>query len=165
MKIFQPIVTSSLSVQSTVTAPAFSGSLYGTASWAESSSYAINAINAQSGSNFTVTNTLHVANTATNVQSALSTIVGSNNIYSTPTGSYTAFFGKYTIHKSTNARAGEFMAVWNDALPAVYTDTSTTDVGNTSDISFTATLVGNDIQINADALSSGWTVKMLGTFI
>jgi hypothetical protein len=165
MRIFQPIVTSSLNVQDTVTAVAFSGSLYGTASWAHSSSNAINAINAQSSSNFTVTNTLHVANTATNVQSALSTVVGSNNIYNTPTGSYTAFFGKYTIHKSTNARAGEFIAVWNDALPAVYTDTSTTDIGNTADISFAATLVGSDIQVNANALSSGWTVKMLGTFI
>ena len=165
MKIFQPIVTASLYVQDTVTATAFTGSLYGTASWAVSSSKAINAINAQSSSNFTVTNTLHIDGSATNVQSALSTIVGSNNIYSTPTGSYTAFFGKYTIHKSTNARAGEFMAVWNDSLPAVYTDVSTTDIGNTTDISFTATLVGNDIQVNADALSSGWTVKMLGTFI
>lgn len=165
MRIFQPIVTSSLNVQDTVTAVAFSGSLYGTASWAISSSHAINAINAESSSNFTVTSTLHITDTATRVQSALSTIVGSNNIYSTPTGSYTAFFGKYTIYNGTNARAGEFIAVWNDALPATYTDVSTTDVGNTSDITLTATLVGNDIQVNADALSSGWTVKMLGTFI
>jgi hypothetical protein len=57
------------------------------------------------------------------------------------------------------------MTVWNDTLPVVYTDVSTTDIGNTSDISFTATLIGNDIQVNADALSSGWTIKMLGTFI
>ena len=165
MRIFQPIVTSSLNVQDTVTAVAFSGSLYGTASWAVSSSNAVNAINAQSSSNFTVTNTLKIDDTAINVQSALSTVVGSNNIYNTPTSSYTTFFGKYTIYKNTNARAGEFMAVWNDALPVVYTDTSTTDIGNTSDITLTATLVGSDIQVNADALSSGWTVKMLGTFI
>jgi hypothetical protein len=165
MRIFQPIVTSSLNVQDTVTAVAFTGSLYGTASWAHSSSYATNAINAQSSSNFTVTNTLKIDDTAINVQSALSTVVGSNNIYNTPTGSYTAFFGKYTIYKNTNARAGEFMAVWNDALPVVYTDTSTTDIGNTADITLTATLVGSDIQVNANALSSGWTVKMLGTFI
>ena len=165
MKIFQPIVTSSLSVQSTVTAPAFSGSLHGTASWAVSSSNAIKAINAQSSSNFTVTNTLSVDGSATNVRTVLSSIVGSNNLYSTPTGSYTAFFGKYTAYKSANARAGEFMAVWNDNLPVVYTDTSTTDVGNTADISFVAALVGNDIQVNANAASSGWTIKMLGTFI
>lgn len=165
MKIFQPIVTSSLSVQDTVTATAFSGSLYGTASWAASSSNAINAINAESSSNFVVTSTLSIDGTKTDVHSVLSTIVGSNNLYTVPTGSYTAFFGKYTAYKSTNARAGEFIAVWNDALPVVYTDVSTTDIGNTSDISFTATLVGNDIQVNADALSSGWTVKMLGTFI
>ena len=165
MRIFQPIVTSSLSVQDTVTAVAFSGSLYGTSSWAVSSSHAINATNAESSSNFTVTNTLRIDGSATNIQSTLSTIVGSNNIYSTPTGSFTAFFGKYTIYKSTNARAGEFITVWNDSLPVTYTDVSTTDIGNTSDISFTSALIGNDIQVNADALSSGWTVKMLGTFI
>jgi hypothetical protein len=165
MRIFQPIVTSSLSVQDTVTATTFSGSLYGTASWAVSSSHAINAINAQSSSNFTVTNTLKIDGSETNVHTVLSTIVGSNNLYTIPTGSYTAAFGKYTIYNGTNARAGEFMTVWNDTLPVVYTDTSTTDIGNTSDISFTATIVSGEIQVNADALSSGWYVKMLATFI
>ena len=165
MRIFQPIVTSSLNVQDTVTAAAFSGSLYGTASWAVSSSNAVNAINAQSSSNFTVTNTLRIDGSETNIHTVLSTIVGSNNLYTIPTGSYTAAFGKYTIYNGTNARAGEFMTVWNDTLPVVYTDTSTTDVGNTSDISFTATIVSGEIQVNADALSSGWYVKMLATFI
>jgi len=165
MRIFQPIVTSSLNVQNTVTAVAFSGSLYGTASWAVSSSNAINAINAQSSSNFTVTNTLRIDGSETNVHTVLSTIVGSNNLYTLPTGSYTAAFGKYTIYKGANARAGEFITVWNSNLPVVYTDTSTTDIGNTSDISFTATIVSGEIQVNADALSSGWYVKMLATFI
>jgi hypothetical protein len=165
MKIFQPTVTSSLSVQDTVTAIAFTGSFYGTASWAESSSYAINAINAQSSSNFIVTNTLAIDGSATNVQSVLSTIVGSNNLYTVATGSYTAAFGKYTIHKGTNARAGDFITAWNDSLPVVYTDTSTTDIGDTSDITLTSALVGSSIQINAVALSSGWTIKMLTTFI
>jgi hypothetical protein len=165
MRIFQPIVTSSLNVQDTVTAVAFSGSLYGTASWAISSSNAINAINAQSSSNFIVTNTLKIDESETNIHTVLSTIVGSNNLYTIPTGSYTAAFGKYTIYNGTNARAGDFMTVWNDTLPVVYTDTSTTDIGNTSDISFTATIVSGEIQVNADALSSGWYVKMLATFI
>jgi hypothetical protein len=165
MRIFQPIVTSSLNVQDTVTAVAFSGSLYGTASWAVSSSNAVNAINAQSSSNFTVTNTLKIDGSETNVHTVLSTIVGSNNLYTLPTGSYTAAFGKYTIYKGANARAGDFITVWNSNLPVVYTDTSTTDIGNTSDISFTATIVSGEIQVNADALSSGWYVKMLATFI
>jgi hypothetical protein len=165
MRIFQPIVTSSLNVQDTVTAVAFSGSLYGTASWAISASHAINAINAQSSSNFTVTNTLKIDGSETNVHTVLSTTVGSNNLYTIPTGSYTAAFGKYTIYKGANARAGEFITAWNSNLPVVYTDTSTTDIGNTSDISFTATIVSGEIQVNADALSSGWYVKMLATFI
>jgi len=164
MKIFQPIVTASLHVQDTVTAVTFSGSLYGTASWAVSSSHVVNATNAESSSNFVVTNTLYVDNTATNVRSVLSTIVGSNNLYTVPTGSYTAVFGKYTLHNGANARAGEFMTVWNNTS-VTYTDTSVTDVGNTNDIVFTSTIVTGDIQINAIAATSGWVVKMIATFI
>jgi hypothetical protein len=165
MRIFQPIVTSSLNVSDTVTAVAFTGSLHGTASWAYSSSNAINAINAESSSYFTVTNTLKVDKSETNIHTVLSTVVGSNNLYTIPTGSYTAAFGKYTIYNGANARAGDFITVWNSSMPVVYTDTSTTDIGNTADISFTATIVNGEIKVDADALSSGWYVKMLATFI
>lgn len=164
MKIFQPIVTSSLSVQDTVTATAFSGSLHGTASWAESSSYATNAINAESSSYFVVTNTLAIDGSATNVRSVLSAIVGSNNLYTVTTGSYTAAFGKYTLHNGANARAGEFMTVWN-GTSVTYTDTSVTDVGNTVDVTFSSVIVNSEIEINAVAASSGWTVKMIATFL
>ena len=57
------------------------------------------------------------------------------------------------------------MTVWNDALTPTYTDTSTPDIGNTSDITFSSTLVGGNVQINAGAASSGWTVKMLITYL
>ena len=137
----------------------------GTASHALASDTAITAQTASYGSTFTVSSKLLIDNTLTDYATVLSTIVGSNNLFTQLTGSYTSAFGKYTLYKGTNARAGEFWTVWNDSLPTVYTDTSTTDIGNTTTITFSSTLVGNNVQINAVAGESGWTVKMLTTFI
>jgi hypothetical protein len=134
------------------------GSLYGTASWA------INAFTASHATNFTIDTTLTLDQTITDYASVTSTIVGTNNLFTRATGSYTAAFGKYTLYSGVNSRAGEFVTSWNDGTITYY-DNSTTDNGSTSDISFTSTVVAGNIQIRAVALSSGWTVKMLATFI
>lgn len=263
MRIFQPIVTGSLTVSGSVTAIDFTGSLYGTSSWAITASYAMNAgsggggstdtgsllvtasidptsndtiiftkgngstfnvvVNnvqsssyaltsslplqgvvtasalnstitftrgngstfnvtvAQSGSvatasyatyaetasyssNFVIQSTLALNGTLTDTAAVASTIVGSNNLFTQDTGSRTSAFCKYTIVKSNNARIGEFITVWNGTTTTYY-DNSTTDIGNTADITFQSSIVTGQIQINAIAASSGWTIKMLTTYI
>lgn len=188
------IITGSLIVTgSTTSTQGFTGSLFGTASWAGnsiSSSYALSSSYATTSSYalvaetllggvtsasyaatssysniFTVNSQLIIDSTLIDYASVNSTIVGSNNLFNQATGSYRAAFGKYTIYKGTSARAGEFMTVWNSTLPTVYSDTSTIDIGNTTDITFSSVLVGGSVQINAVAASSGWTIKMLTTFI
>jgi len=181
------VITGSLIVTgSTTSTQGFTGSLFGTASYANqalSSSYAVTASHAlvadtllgsvtsasyaataSMGVNFVVQNTLTLNGTLTDHATVASSIVGSNNLYTQATGSYTSAFGKYTLHNGVNARAGEFITVWNGTT-TVYTDTSTTDIGDTSDITFTSAIVTGNIQINAVAGSSGWTIKMLTTFI
>lgn len=187
------VVTGSLIVTgSTTSTQGFTGSLFGTASWANnvisasyalSSSYAVTASHAlvadtvlgsvtsasyaataSYANDFTIGDRLYQDGTLTHRSTILSTIVGSNNLYTQATGSYTSAFGKYTLHNGVNARAGEFITVWNGTT-TVYTDTSTTDIGDTSDITFTSAIVTGNIQINAVAGSSGWTIKMLTTFI
>ena len=136
----------------------FSGSFVGiatTASYAATASYS---------TNFTVGSRLTIDETLTDYASVNSTIVGSNNLFTQATGSYTAAMGKYTLYNGANARAGEFMTTWN-GTNTTYTDTSTTDIGDTSAITFSSTIVTGNIQINAGAASSGFTVKMLVTFI
>jgi hypothetical protein len=143
---------------SIISASAFIGNLSGSAtsaSYATTSSYA---------TNFVVEGTLVINETLTDSATINSSIVGSNNLFTQATGSYTSAFGKYTISNGSNARAGEFMTVWNGTT-TTYTDTSTTDIGNTADITFTSTIVSSNIQIDAVAASSGWTIKMLTTFI
>ena len=160
----------------------FSGSFVGiatTASFAQTASYVENAqsasyvLNAVSASyaatssystNFTVGSRLTIDETLTDYASVTSTIVGSNNLFTQATGSYTAAIGKYTIYSGTNTRAGEFMTAWN-GTSTTYTDTSTTDIGDTSKITFSSTIVTGNVQINVGASISGFTVKMLVTFI
>lgn len=187
------IITGSLVITgSTTSTQGFTGSLFGTASWANntisssyalSSSYAVTASHAlvadtllgsvtsasyaataSMGVNFVVQNTLTLNGTLTDSAIVLSTIVGSNNLFTQATGSRRSAFGKYTVYKGANARAGEFTTVWNGTT-TVYTDTSTTDIGDTSDITFNSLIISGDIQINTIAASSGWTIKMLTTYI
>ena len=90
--------------------------------------------------------------------------LSSNNLFQQATGSRTSAHGKYTLYKGTSARAGEFVTVWNGTSTEYY-DNSTRDIGNTTDITFQSLIVTGQIQINAIAASSGWTVKMITTYL
>ena len=150
------IITGSLIVTNGIT-----GSLFGTASWAQNVTTATNALSA---SNFVVTSTLQLDGTLTDYATVNSTIVGDNNLYTQATGSYTSAFVKYSLNSGINSRAGEFIANWNGTT-VTYFDNSTTDIGTTSDIVFSSAIVSSQIQVNATAATSGWKIKTLATFI
>jgi hypothetical protein len=138
------------------------------ASYATTASYyggtVTTAATASYSTNFTVASTLIIDQTLTDYATVASTIVGSNNLFTQATGSYRSAFGKYTLFKGTNARSGEFISVLNGTNVRYY-DSSTTDIGNTTDIVFSSSVVGSDLQINATAGSSGWTIRMLTTYL
>jgi hypothetical protein len=136
----------------------------GTASYASVASTTITAQTASYATNFTIGSTLSLDGTLFDRATVNSTIVGSNNLFTQATGSYTSAHGKYTMHNGTNARAGEFVTVWNGTT-VEYHDISTNDIGNAEDVTFESAIVTSDIQINAVALSSGWTIKMLITYM
>ena len=56
------------------------------------------------------------------------------------------------------------MVVWNGAN-VEFTDTSTRDLGNTSPVTMSISLVGTEVQFNAITNTSGWSVKSLATFM
>ena len=149
---------SGLTVDGPLNATNITGSLYGTSSWANS------AFTASHATNFTVENTLRLDETITDFAQILSSIVGTPNLFTKQTGSYTAALCKYTVYRGTNARSGEFMTSWN-GTDITYTDFSTTDIGSTADVSFLSSIVSSEIKINAQTLSSGWNIKMLATFM
>ena len=122
------------------------------------------ALTASHAVNFTIEQKLTLDETLIDFAKINSTIVGSNNLFQQATGSYTSAHGKYTLYKGANARAGEFVTVWNGTTTTYY-DNATTDIGNTTDITFLSAIVTSQIQINAVAASSGWTIKMLTTYL
>lgn len=140
----------------------------GTASFATTASFVTgtvqNAINAQSGSNFVITSTLLLDGNLIDSSTVNSTIVGLNNLFTQATGSYTSAHGRYTVYKGANSRAGEFVTAWNGTTTSYY-DNSTVDIGNTTDVTFESSIVTGQAQINAVSLSSGWTIKMLVTYL
>jgi hypothetical protein len=179
-------ITGSLNVSADIT-----GSLFGTSSQAVSSSYAQNSVSSSyaltasyalqalnsnnastaSYSNYAVlattasyADTFSIKETITSYAKVNSSIVGSNNLFTAATGSYTAGFLKYTLYNGANARSGEIFAVWN-AGSTQYTDVSTFDIGNTSQATFSVAIVSSQVQFNVVTATSGWAIKSIVTYI
>jgi hypothetical protein len=176
-------VTGSLTISAGIT-----GSLQGTASWANNAITASYALNASGGSgtgfpfsgSATITGSLLISGSglivtgSTNIQSltlqstlttytSSTTSAGVNTLFTQTTSSYNSAFGKYTALSGSNARAGEFVTVWNGESITYY-DNSTTDIGSTTNVVFSSSFSGANILLQASA-SSGWTIKMLTTYI
>jgi hypothetical protein len=97
-------------------------------------------------------------------QNTASLASGAQTISTNATSSYTAAFYNYTLASGSNARAGQVTAVWNGGS-IQYTDVSTTDIGSTLAVAFTASLSGGNVQLTTVLPTSGWTVKTLANLI
>jgi hypothetical protein len=127
-------------------------------------SYAINATTASYAYNFNVANQLTIDQTLTDYHTVPSSIVGSNNMFTRVTGSYSSAFFKYSVTKGSNSRAGEVIAAWAGGT-LQFTDNSTLDVGDTSGVVASAILSSNSVQFNLSTADSAWTLKTLATFM
>ena len=143
---------------------AFTASSAISSSYAFTASSATNATNALSASNFTITSTLNFDGTLTDYNTVAASISGTNNVFAQVTGSYRSGFFKYTAINGTNARTGEVMAAWNGAN-IVFTDFATTDIGATNDVTMSAALAGGTVQFNAITQGSGWNIRSIGTYM
>jgi cytoskeletal protein CcmA (bactofilin family) len=129
-----------------------------------SASYAVTATTASYSTNFTVANQLTIDQTLTDYHTVPSSIVGSNNIFTKATGSYSSAFFKYSVTKGSNSRAGEVIAAWAGGT-LQFTDNSTLDVGDTSGVVATAIIAASSVQFNITTADSAWTLKTLATFM
>ena len=83
-----------------------------------------------------------------------------------PPMSNTQFAGAsidYTAQRPNNLRAGTIISSWSGSSIA-YTDISSTDVGNTEDLSFNLISIGNDVRLRAYSAGSGsgaWSIQFL----
>jgi len=146
------------------------------ASYATTSSYALTASYisggfnsvtssyAESASNFVITNTLTLTAALMKNTTVNSSILGSNVVASQVTGSYSAAFFQYTATSASNARAGQVSAVWNSDT-TTYTDFSTTDIGSTTAVTASVSLLANTLQFNVQTNTAGWKIKTLATYL
>ena len=68
---------------------------------------------------------------------------------------------EYNAQRTGAARFGNVMASWNGS-ELVYTDNSTNDIGDTSDLSFNLIKIGDDIRFRAYSEGTGtgaWTIS------
>jgi len=93
----------------------------------------------------------------TDIDSAASEVVAQVAI------SYTAAFFDFVVKKGTNVRSGTVYACHNgDTTPLVeFTETSTQDLGNTSDVVLSVDISGANMRLLATVASDDWSVKSL----
>jgi hypothetical protein len=91
---------------------------------------------------------------------------GTETIASIPTGSFDAAHFDYVVKQSGNLRTGTVMVVWQSGTTNIeFTDTSTNDLGNTSEVIFTAdTLLGN-VRLLATVTTTDWSIKTAARLI
>jgi hypothetical protein len=136
-------------------------------------SASIAAIEAGSGSNYLseisasnlyVSGAAQIGYSLTQTYMIESSVINNNTISTVDTGSYMGAFYNYTLSKGVNARAGQMMAIWNNGGIS-FTETLTTDIGDTSDVSFNAALNVGQVQLVANTATTGWKIRLIQQFI
>jgi hypothetical protein len=117
-----------------------------------------------SASNLYVSGAVQIGYSLTQTYMLESSVLNNNTISTVNTGSYMGAFYNYTLSKGVNARAGQMMAVWNNGGIS-FTETLTTDIGDTSDVSFNAALNGGSVQLVANTAAPGWKIRLIQQFI
>jgi len=85
---------------------------------------------------------------------------GSFVLYSLPTASYDTAFFEYSVRSGSNARAGTIMAIQSGSA-VNFTETTTTDFGSTSAISFVVVVTGSNMALTGSSSAGLWTIKTI----
>jgi hypothetical protein len=85
---------------------------------------------------------------------------GSFTVYGLPTASYDTAFYDYSIRSGSNARAGQIMAIQSGSS-VNFTETTTTDFGDTTAVSFTVIVSGSNMVLTGSAATGSWTTKCI----
>jgi hypothetical protein len=85
---------------------------------------------------------------------------GTETVATVAHATYTAAFFDYVIKNGTNVRAGTVYSC-HDGTNVEFTETSTVDLGNTSDVTLTVDISGADMRLRATTTSDNWSVKSL----
>jgi hypothetical protein len=84
---------------------------------------------------------------------------GLTELYSIPISAYTGGFFEYTLVGS-GARAGSIMSIFSGSS-VNYTETTTTDIGDTSPITFDMNVSGGTANLTVSATTGTWEIKTI----
>ena len=127
-------------------------------------SYALTATSASYAATASYANIFNIGLSQIKTATVASSIAGANNLFTDATGSYTAAKYIYTVTNGSNARTGEVLAIWNGSS-VQYTDNSTLDIGSTSGVTPSVSVVGSDVLFNITTGTSGWRLKATVTYL
>jgi len=85
---------------------------------------------------------------------------GAETVASVAIATYTAAFFDFVIKKTTNVRSGTVYAC-HDGTNVEFTETSTNDLGDTSDVTLSVDISGTNMRLLATVTSDDWSVKSL----
>jgi hypothetical protein len=112
----------------------------------------------------TITGSLNIGISTITTNIITSSAAGANTVFNQATGSYTGAKYLYTIASASNSRTGEVLAVWNGTTTQ-YTDVSTLDIGSTSNVSASVSIVTAQAQFIINTGTSGWRIKSYVTYL
>ena len=107
--------------------------------------------------------TIHMGNyqaPSLNTTVLLNPGTGLSDVYSIPVSAYTGAFFDYTVLNSTGARAGNIMSIFSGST-VEFSETTTNDIGSTSDVTFTMSNDGSNATLQVSATTTGWEVKTI----
>ena len=120
---------------------------------------ALNALVLDSSQNATFSGDVNIINA--NLSNQEGTIaIGTTTVASVSSTTYNSMAIDYVVKNGLNLRSGTIIAC-HDGTNTVYTETSTPDIGSTTDITFAVAVSGADFKLEATVLLAGWTVKTL----
>ena len=85
---------------------------------------------------------------------------GTETVANVAIATYTAAFFDFVVKKTTNVRSGTVYAC-HDGTSVVFTETSTNDLGDTSDVTLSVDISGTNMRLLATVTSDDWSVKSL----
>lgn len=85
---------------------------------------------------------------------------GTETVANVAIATYTAAFFDFVVKKGTNVRSGTVYAC-HDGTNVQFTETSTQDLGDTSDVTLSVDISGTNMRLLATVTSDDWSVKSL----
>ena len=85
---------------------------------------------------------------------------GTETVASVAIATYTAAFFDFVVKKTTNVRSGTVYAC-HDGTTVQFTETSTQDLGDTSDVTLSVDISGGNMRLQATTTSDDWSIKSL----